>query len=92
MKAIAEPFVVNGQLLPVAASIGVAVYPDDDADIETLIEKADLAMYAAKQRGKGASLRFLPSMQARAYSSLILKRRCATRRRTMNSSSPTSPS
>jgi len=73
MKAIGEPFVINGQLLPVAASIGVAVYPDDDADIETLIEKADLAMYAAKQRGKGASLRFLPSMQARAYSSLILE-------------------
>jgi EAL domain-containing protein (putative c-di-GMP-specific phosphodiesterase class I) len=73
MKAIAEPFVINGQLLPVAASIGVAVYPDDDADIETLIEKADLAMYAAKQRGKGASLRFQPSMQARAYSSLILE-------------------
>jgi len=73
MRAIAEPFLVNGDPLPVAASIGVAVYPDDDADIESLIEKADLAMYAAKQGGKGASLRFLPSMQARAYSSLILE-------------------
>lgn len=73
MKAIAEPFVINGALMHVSASIGVAVYPDDDEDIETLIEKADLAMYAAKQRGKGASLRFLPSMQARAYSSLILE-------------------
>ncbi|WP_343728914.1 EAL domain-containing protein [Duganella sp.] len=73
MKAIAEPFTINGDDLPVAASIGVAVYPDDDADIEALIEKADLAMYAAKQRGKGASLRFLPSMQAKAYSSLILE-------------------
>ena len=73
MKTIAEPFVVNGDLLDVAASIGVAVYPDDDDDIEPLIEKADLAMYAAKQRGKGASLRFLPSMQAKAYSRLILE-------------------
>lgn len=73
MTAIAEPFVVNGDLLEVGASIGVAVYPDDDEDIETLIEKADLAMYAAKQRGKGASLRFLPSMQAKAYSRLILE-------------------
>jgi diguanylate cyclase (GGDEF)-like protein len=73
MKTIAEPFVINGDLLDVAASIGVAVYPDDDDDIETLIEKADLAMYAAKQRGKGASLRFLPSMQAKAYSRLILE-------------------
>lgn len=73
MKAIAEPFTVNGDLLDVGASIGVAVYPDDDEDIDTLIEKADLAMYAAKQRGKGASLRFLPSMQAKAYSRLILE-------------------
>ncbi|MRX07293.1 EAL domain-containing protein [Pseudoduganella sp. FT25W] len=73
MLAIAEPFTVNGELLDVAASIGVAVYPDDDEDIDTLIEKADLAMYAAKQRGKGASLRFLPSMQAKAYSRLILE-------------------
>ncbi len=73
MQAIAEPFTVHGELLDVAASIGVAVYPDDDEDIETLIEKADLAMYAAKQRGKGASLRFLPSMQAKAYSRLILE-------------------
>jgi diguanylate cyclase (GGDEF)-like protein len=73
MKAIAAPFIVNGDPLDVAASIGVAVYPDDDEDIDTLIEKADLAMYAAKQRGKGASLRFLPSMQAKAYSRLILE-------------------
>lgn len=35
-----------------AASIGVAVYPDDDEDIGALVEKADLAMYTAKQRGK----------------------------------------
>lgn len=73
MQAIATPFAVNGDLLEVGASIGVAVYPDDDEDIETLVEKADLAMYAAKQRGKGASLRFLPSMQAKAYSRLILE-------------------
>ncbi|NYE61560.1 diguanylate cyclase (GGDEF)-like protein [Duganella sp. 1224] len=73
MQAVAAPFTVNGDLLDVAASIGVAVYPDDDEDIEALIEKADLAMYAAKQRGKGASLRFLPSMQAKAYSRLILE-------------------
>jgi diguanylate cyclase (GGDEF)-like protein len=36
MQAIAEPFLVNGELLDVAASIGVAVYPDDDEEIETL--------------------------------------------------------
>ena len=73
MVTIAAPFMANGRPLTVAACIGVAVYPDDDQDTDTLVEKADLAMYAAKQRGKGASLRFLPSMQAKAYSRLILE-------------------
>ncbi len=71
--ALAAPFLVHGETLAVAASIGIAVYPDDDLDIETLLEKADLAMYAAKQRGKGAGLRFAPSMQAKAYSRVVLE-------------------
>lgn len=56
MAAIAMPFAVNGEPLAVAASIGVAVYPDDDEDIEALVEKADLAMYAVKQRQGAAAL------------------------------------
>lgn len=71
--AIAAPFLIHGETLAVAASIGIAVYPDDDLDIETLLEKADLAMYAAKQRGKGAGVRFAPSMQAKAYSRVVLE-------------------
>ncbi|RFP15016.1 MULTISPECIES: bifunctional diguanylate cyclase/phosphodiesterase [unclassified Duganella] len=71
--AIAAPFLVHGETLAVAASIGIAVYPDDDLDIDALLEKADLAMYAAKQRGKGAGLRFVPSMQAKAYSRVVLE-------------------
>lgn len=73
IAAIAAPFTVHGQALAVAASVGVAVYPDDEIDLEHLVEKADLAMYAAKQRGRGASVRFAPSMQVKAYSRLILE-------------------
>ena len=73
IAAIAVPFTVQGQALEVAASVGVAVYPDDEIDLEHLVEKADLAMYAAKQRGRGASVRFAPSMQVKAYSRLILE-------------------
>lgn len=73
VAAIGAPFTINGAPLQVAASVGVAVYPDDDQSIEDLIDKADLAMYAAKQRGKGASVRFVPSMQVKAYSRLILE-------------------
>jgi len=73
ITAIATPFTVHDQALDVAASVGVAVYPDDEIDIDHLVEKADLAMYAAKQRGRGASVRFAPSMQVKAYSRLILE-------------------
>lgn len=73
IAAIAAPFAVHGQPLVVAASVGVAVYPDDESDLDHLVEKADLAMYAAKQRGRGASVRFAPSMQVKAYSRLILE-------------------
>nr|WP_315395111.1 EAL domain-containing protein [uncultured Duganella sp.] len=73
IAAIAAPFTLDGEPLRVGASVGVAVYPDDDQNIEELVEKADLAMYAAKQRGKGAAVRFVPSMQVKAYSRLVLE-------------------
>jgi diguanylate cyclase (GGDEF)-like protein len=73
IAAIGAPFTINGEPLRVAASVGVAVYPDDDQSLEDLVEKADLAMYAAKRRGKGASVRFVPSMQVKAYSRLVLE-------------------
>lgn len=73
LAAIGAPFAAHGESLRVAASVGVAVYPEDGESTEDLVEKADLAMYAAKQRGKGGSMRFLPGMQVKAYSRLILE-------------------
>ena len=73
LAAIALPFVIGQNSLVVAASVGMAIFPDDDEDIDALIEKADLAMYAAKHRGVGAWLRYAPSMQAKAYSRMILE-------------------
>jgi diguanylate cyclase (GGDEF)-like protein len=73
LSAVSAPFTIGGKTLSVAASVGMAIYPDDDDDSEALIEKADLAMYAAKHRGVGAWLRYVPSMQAKAYSRMILE-------------------
>lgn len=47
-----EPFVVGERTLPVSASIGVALYPRDGADIEDLMQHADRSMYEAKERRK----------------------------------------
>ena len=73
IAAIAAPFVIGQYSLSVAASVGMALYPDDDDDVDGLIEKADLAMYAAKRRAPGSCLRYAPRMQTQSYSRTILE-------------------
>jgi diguanylate cyclase (GGDEF)-like protein/PAS domain S-box-containing protein len=50
--AAAEPVTINEQQLSVSASMGVTLYPLDNADADQLIRHADQAMYQAKQQGK----------------------------------------
>jgi diguanylate cyclase (GGDEF)-like protein/PAS domain S-box-containing protein len=51
--AIEQPATVHGLQLSVEASIGIAVYPEDGEDVETLIQRADAAMYHAKEDKAG---------------------------------------
>ena len=51
LQAFQPPFSVSGQALSVCASIGAAVYPDDGSERDSLIRKADFAMYRAKAAG-----------------------------------------
>jgi diguanylate cyclase (GGDEF)-like protein len=53
IAAIAAPLDVDGQAAQISASVGIAVYPDDGEDIDTLIAHADAAMYETKRRGDG---------------------------------------
>ncbi len=52
LEVIACAFVIGGQELFTTTSIGIALYPTDGADAETLLHHADSAMYWAKQAGK----------------------------------------
>ena len=52
LRELARPFVIDNQELFVSASIGIALYPADGLDCETLVHNADLAMYRAKRLGK----------------------------------------
>ncbi|NTU72411.1 MAG: diguanylate cyclase [Coriobacteriia bacterium] len=52
VAALAEPFELSGRRLSVTASIGVAMTDDDDRSAESLIERADSAMYRAKRAGR----------------------------------------
>ena len=60
VTAMAEPIVVEGHRLTVAASIGIAIYPDDGTDAATLLKNADAAMYAAKEAGRNRFRFFSP--------------------------------
>lgn len=50
---IEEPGTIGGALLRVSASVGVAIFPDDGDSPRRLMQSADTAMYAAKDRGGG---------------------------------------
>ena len=52
IKRFNASFQVGGEELQVSASVGVALYPDDGGDFDTLLKKADTAMYRAKAAGK----------------------------------------
>jgi len=52
LQAVNNPLAVDDQHFHVGASIGVSLYPDDNADADTLLRHADQAMYQAKESGK----------------------------------------
>ena len=54
--------VVDNQELRITASIGIAIYPQDGEDVETLVKNADTAMYSAKDKGKNQYRFFKPAM------------------------------
>jgi EAL domain-containing protein (putative c-di-GMP-specific phosphodiesterase class I) len=72
LKTIAQPYQVEGYDLRLTASIGIALYPEDGVDLETLSKSADTAMYRAKQEGRQDYRFFTPEMQARSARNLQL--------------------
>jgi EAL domain-containing protein (putative c-di-GMP-specific phosphodiesterase class I) len=66
LQALAAPYHLDQGLAYVSASIGITLYPDDAAEIESLLMNADQAMYAAKARGRSRVSYFKPAMQKAA--------------------------
>ena len=67
-----HPIVIDDHSLPLSMSIGIARFPDDGADVDTLLRNADMAMYGAKGAGRNALQHFVPEMNARAFERLQL--------------------
>jgi diguanylate cyclase (GGDEF)-like protein/PAS domain S-box-containing protein len=61
-----DPFSIDGKELSASVSIGIAVYPGDSDEEETLLKHADEAMYRAKAAGRGCHRFYRPETNARA--------------------------
>ncbi len=57
----------------IAASVGIAVHPEDGAELDTLLRNADAAMYHAKDRGKNGYQFYAHGMNASALDRLRLE-------------------
>lgn len=66
IRALCEPMQFAGRSLVITPSVGIALYPQDGADAETLLRNADLAMYDAKRKSPGTLAFFDAAMNAAA--------------------------
>ena len=66
LKRLKDPFDVNGNVLHLGSSAGIAVAPNDAVQADELIANADLALYQAKSDGGQTYCFFLPALRARA--------------------------
>ncbi len=71
--AIGEPLEIGGQTLRVSSSIGLANYPNDGTDADTLLANADAAMYRAKELGRDNYQFYTPELNAKVRGELLLQ-------------------
>jgi diguanylate cyclase (GGDEF)-like protein len=70
--SLARAIFLGDAELSAMCSIGIALFPDDGADYESLLREADIAMYQAKEAGRNAYRFFDPAMNANIQSNLLL--------------------
>jgi predicted signal transduction protein with EAL and GGDEF domain len=75
LSQLAEPAEINGHVLNASCSIGVAIYPEDGSDFDSLLQKADTAMYNAKDAGRNTYCFFDEQMNLQAHEHLLLQNR-----------------
>ncbi|HSC81465.1 MAG TPA: EAL domain-containing protein [Chitinolyticbacter sp.] len=73
LESFAEPFELEAGGFASSTSIGIAVYPEDGLDTDTLIRNADVAMYQAKANGRSNFQFFTNDLNVRASERLVLE-------------------
>jgi diguanylate cyclase (GGDEF)-like protein/PAS domain S-box-containing protein len=79
LRALAAPHTLDNKSLDINVSIGVSTYPSDGPDAESLMKKADTAMYVAKEHGRNNFQFFRQDMHARLAERQLIEAdlRCA---------------
>jgi diguanylate cyclase (GGDEF)-like protein len=72
--AIETPFEIEEHQITIGASLGIALAPDDSAEPDDLLKKADLALYRTKTEGRGTYRFFAPEMDLRMKARRALER------------------
>ena len=73
LAVLREPLHYNGQQFVITPSVGIASYPEDGEDIDTLVKNADMAMYGAKAQGRNCISMFSGTMSVRSLERLELE-------------------
>ncbi|MDR3391486.1 MAG: EAL domain-containing protein [Sulfuriferula sp.] len=73
LESLTHPFDIDHHALSTSLSIGIAVYPNDGADFDTLLKKADTAMYQAKESGRNTYRFHTEQMNANAVDHLQIR-------------------
>jgi diguanylate cyclase (GGDEF)-like protein/PAS domain S-box-containing protein len=72
LDALARPFDLGGNEAYISASIGIAAFPGDGEDAETLLKNADIAMYRAKESARNCYRFFTAEMNQRTVAKVQL--------------------
>jgi len=62
VDAFQNPFVIDGHKINITTSVGIAIYPENSEDADTLVKNADIAMYKAKDLGRNNYQRYTADM------------------------------
>ncbi|MEB3161458.1 MAG: EAL domain-containing protein [Synechocystis sp.] len=73
LGVLRQPVTLNGHEIFIYGSIGIAVFPDDGLQADSLLKNADTAMYAAKLEGRNGFRFFTPSMNDAAQKRLLME-------------------
>jgi len=73
LSVLSEPLQLSGHECHTTASIGIAMYPSDGADVQTLTKNADMAMYLAKEDGKNGFRFFTKEIKTQSIERLTLE-------------------